>query len=257
MITRTSSRNEVIRSVGRNGMLLKFASASFQDDEKLVIKAVSQSGLAIQYASTRLCGIKSVMLRAVVQCGMALEYASQNLKSDRQVVLCAVARDGNALKVANIKFRDDKEVVICAILQVRALYKFAIGNSFYEAISKKLLDDNDVARSAVSRYGESLKYMSSRIRNDKEIVAYSVFNYSNSLEFASRKLQLDRELIFLSTNRENLNRYCRLTNKPPDKNMIKFATVFIKEDNPHDYWWSELSLAYYSYKDNVVCVRLM
>ena len=90
---RPRSRTQLLAAVRRNGLLLRGASGSQNDDREVVLAACTQNGRALEYASDALKDDREVVLAACNQDAEALMFASAALKDDREVVMVAAARD--------------------------------------------------------------------------------------------------------------------------------------------------------------------
>ena len=81
MITRKSSRDEVLAEVKVNGCALEYASERLRDNEEIVRIGAGQSGYALEYASERLRDNEEIVRIAFGQNGDALGLASERLRA--------------------------------------------------------------------------------------------------------------------------------------------------------------------------------
>ena len=109
-MTDWNDKEQVIKAVTEDGLLLENASDELRADSEIVLAAVQEDGRALKYASDEFKANREVVMAAVQRNGWALEYANDELKADREIVLAAVQRSGTVLQYAGKELRTDPEI---------------------------------------------------------------------------------------------------------------------------------------------------
>ena len=113
----------VLAAVARDGMLLRFATATLRAHKDIVMAAVEENGGALQYTRMRQNADKRVVIAAVASNGLALEHATAVLQDDKEVAMVAVAADGLALRFVSDRLTSDEGVKAVARAAVFATLK--------------------------------------------------------------------------------------------------------------------------------------
>ena len=80
MINEKSTKAEVLAAVGRDGLLLRYASDALKADRDVVLAAVSQNGEALYYASDALKADRDFMLEAGQRDPWVLGFYNKEVK---------------------------------------------------------------------------------------------------------------------------------------------------------------------------------
>lgn len=75
-------KDNVMKAVSYNGILLSLADNCFRNMDDVVLKAVSNNGIALRYASRRLRNDNNIVLTAICENSFAYRYASRRFKRD-------------------------------------------------------------------------------------------------------------------------------------------------------------------------------
>ena len=102
-------KEEVLRLIREENMVLEFATEELQNDREVVLEAVKHGGAQLQYASENLKNDREIVLTAVRKYGRALQYASEELRRDKEIILEAVKKDKVALQYADQKVILEKQ----------------------------------------------------------------------------------------------------------------------------------------------------
>ena len=161
-----------VKSVGVNGMALRFATEEAKSNPEVVMKAVSQNGMALQFASKDLKADRKIVMKAVSQNGMSLRFAPKGLSGDRDVVMKAVSQDGWALQYATAELRNDHEIVMKAVSQDGWALQYA---------TAELKSDHNIVMKAVCQAKAALQYATEELTCDEHIVRAAVANSSRAV----------------------------------------------------------------------------
>lgn len=101
MITKSSTREEVLEAVKQYGLNIKYAHDDLKKDKGVVLEAVKNNRWAFAYAHDDLKKDKQFVLEVVKQNGWTLQYVYESLKRDKEVVLEAVKQNGCAFGYAH------------------------------------------------------------------------------------------------------------------------------------------------------------
>ena len=183
----------VQRVVGKNGMMLQYASASLKSDRRTVETAVRNDSRALLFAAEEMQNDSGLVKLAMQNGGWMLEYCTgvrprlpPRWTSDIHIVLAAVGNCGASLEFCAEHLRDDQSIVRAAVSDHPLALQYA---------SKLLQDDDETVMKAVAGDGAALKFASTRLRDDVDVVKCACLNNTKALAFASKALQGDRTLI--------------------------------------------------------------
>jgi NAD kinase len=83
----------LIKTLGEDGTLLRFASYKMRNDPEVVQAAVMQNGLALEYATNLVKKDRQTVLKAVNQYSGAFVFADRKLQNDSEIQKIAVLND--------------------------------------------------------------------------------------------------------------------------------------------------------------------
>ena len=108
---------------------------------------------------------------------------------DAAAMLLACQADGMLLERATKEIRDSFDVVNAAVSST--------SNEVLRFASDRLRANHDIAKAAVTTYGDNLRYAATKFKNDKTLalIAVSREDFGNCLAFVSERLQNDRDVV--------------------------------------------------------------
>lgn len=159
----------------------------FRDDDDVCKVAIKRHGHTLQYVSDRLKNNKELCMIAVGQYGSALEYASDTMKRDYDVVLKAISNFGVALRYASDELKDNHDLAVVALLQSK-------GAALHH-VSKRLQQDSDIVRTAISLDGRSIRSAHSTFLSDPISCSIAVSKNPWSIEFIGELGKKHRDIL--------------------------------------------------------------
>lgn len=92
--------------------IMKSIDPSMLEDPNIALQLVEKNGLVLKYLSASLQGNKPIVMAAVKNWGMALQYASSQLKKDSEVVKAAFVEHGASIYHADVILKGNKNFIL-------------------------------------------------------------------------------------------------------------------------------------------------
>jgi hypothetical protein len=143
-----NDKNFILRCVGFNGFILKYAKPYFQNDKDVVRESLKSSSTGTQYASDEIKKDREIILEAVKKNGFELRHAHMDLRKDEQLMTVAVQSKPGAMRYAHPSLLKD----------LKFARKIAeIAPAALEFFHQDLLDDKNFVSEMISICPEILQ----------------------------------------------------------------------------------------------------
>ena len=199
-----TSKEEALKIVKKDGLMLKKVVKTLQDDDEIVMAALAENPYAICSASERFKTNKKLILELMKKDKGIYMYIDDSLVNDDDIVNC----------FADVYAKEEAWRLLNFHLD--PYYERQVDHFLH--FSKELRDDKELALFAVSYETTALLYVSTRLKNDREVVCASVKRAGRSLRYANKKFSKDIEIgiIAISQNPysaeyvdESIRDYCK------------------------------------------------
>lgn len=180
-----------------NGNAIRFGSPELRQDRNSVMQAIRNQPSSFLVVRDTFADDDEIAGMAVGESATMLAHVSQRLRDDKILALKAVKGDsqGLALALLSPRMRDDREVVIQAVRASARAVEYA---------SKRLKDNREIAWTAVTGDGSTLKFLGERMKDDREIVLKAMETSGIALCHASIEIRNDRDMALLAVNKSGV-----------------------------------------------------
>lgn len=253
----------VMAAISVSGYAYEYASDRLKRDLDVALEVVAKlKGRAIEYIPTDLYGNYEFMLKIVKSRYRCISNAKSTLLNNKEFIMDCINFNPRVVKFLGCGIYQ-KDVVV-AIIKLDPTFTKRLTVSFFERneSTKELLryiiehipeliwefesfvrriEDVDITKLAVKKWGMSLRYIHKNVRNDKDLVLMAVDRDGLELNYASGDLKNDIDVVLAAVSKDGRAlEYVNYNSKTEEVCLIavkKHPTAFnyIRHEMYYDY----------------------
>lgn len=227
-MTGLKNKNEVLKAIKNDGLLLEYASPELRNDREVVLTAIQNNDWALEFASDEL-------KKDFIICGTAclkklnknlMRFISPELKANKEFILGLVELDISFFNYCDKSLKADKQFILEVIKHGKNRSRCSY--NIYNYINKNLRNDKDIVFEGIKNSVFYTYNIPLEFKDNKKLMIELIKIDSSILEYASVNLKNDPEVIITSIKKEGMCLKYASDRLKDNEKIVKLAI----ENNP-------------------------